>query len=129
LGQPALNGAPVGVGAWTAGLPRTLSAFHGRVLEIARRHRREPAVLRPAVDTLAVTGPVPPVLRRLPRKSDGSRAHDRVRATAEDLPFEDASFDVAVSPAVLCSVDGPPRSPRELAVDVAAARGSPPRMT
>ena len=33
---------------------------------------------------------------------------------AEDLPFEDATFDVAVSTLVLCGVDDQPRALREL---------------
>src|SRR5262249_44400268 len=37
-----------------------------------------------------------------------------LRAPAEDLPFEDASFDVAVSTLVLCTVDDQPRALREL---------------
>jgi ubiquinone/menaquinone biosynthesis C-methylase UbiE len=37
-----------------------------------------------------------------------------LRAPAEDLPFEDGSFDVAVSTLVLCGVDDQPRALREL---------------
>ena len=37
-----------------------------------------------------------------------------LRAPAEDLPFEDDSFDVAVSTLVLCAVDDQPRALREL---------------
>ena len=37
-----------------------------------------------------------------------------LRAPAEDLPFEDATFDVAVSTLVLCGVDDQPRALREL---------------
>jgi ubiquinone/menaquinone biosynthesis C-methylase UbiE len=35
------------------------------------------------------------------------------RAPAEDLPFNDDSFDVVVSTLVLCGVDDPPRAVRE----------------
>jgi SAM-dependent methyltransferase len=35
-------------------------------------------------------------------------------APAEDLPFEDATFDVVVSTLVLCGVDDQPRARREL---------------
>jgi SAM-dependent methyltransferase len=37
-----------------------------------------------------------------------------LRAPAEDLPFNDASFDVVVSTLVLCTVDDVPRALREL---------------
>lgn len=37
-----------------------------------------------------------------------------LRAPAEDLPFEDASFDTVVSTLVLCGVDDQPRSLREI---------------
>jgi SAM-dependent methyltransferase len=37
-----------------------------------------------------------------------------LRAPAEDLPFNDHSFDVAVSTLVLCGVDDQPRALREL---------------
>lgn len=37
-----------------------------------------------------------------------------LRAPAEDLPFGDATFDVAVSTLVLCGVDDQPRVLREL---------------
>ena len=37
-----------------------------------------------------------------------------LRAPAEDLPFDDHSFDVAVSTLVLCGVDDQPRALREL---------------
>ena len=37
-----------------------------------------------------------------------------LRAPAEDLPFDDDTFDVAVSTLVLCGVDDQPRALREL---------------
>ena len=37
-----------------------------------------------------------------------------LRAPAEDLPFDDQTFDVAVSTLVLCGVDDQPRALREL---------------
>jgi ubiquinone/menaquinone biosynthesis C-methylase UbiE len=67
------------------------------------------------VESLTVTEPEPPMLKRLERK-----AHERdsqatvLRAPAEDLPFEDASFDTVVSTLVLCGVDDQPRVVREL---------------
>ena len=37
-----------------------------------------------------------------------------LRAPAEDLPFEDDTFDVVVSTLVLCGVDDQPRAVREI---------------
>jgi ubiquinone/menaquinone biosynthesis C-methylase UbiE len=37
-----------------------------------------------------------------------------LRAPAEDLPFEDKAFDVAVCTLVLYTVDDQPRAPHEL---------------
>ena len=55
------------------------------------------------------------MLRRLERIVRAQRPDARVlRAPAEDLPFEDDSFDVAVSTLVLCGVDDQPRALREL---------------
>ena len=44
----------------------------------------------------------------------GQAPHAQVlRAPAEDLPFEDDSFDTVVTTLVLCSVDDQPRAVRE----------------
>ena len=61
--------------------------------------------------TLTVTEPEEPMARRL----EGKHPHVRVvRAPAESLPFEDASFDAAVSTLVLCTVADQPRALAEL---------------
>jgi len=55
------------------------------------------------------------MLRKLERKVGAQRPSAAVlRAPAEDLPFDDHSFDVAVSTLVLCGVDDQPRALREL---------------
>jgi len=65
--------------------------------------------------TLTVTEPSRPMIRRLQRRIDENTPDAKLlRAPAEDLPFEDDSFDVAVSTLVLCSVDDQPRALREL---------------
>jgi ubiquinone/menaquinone biosynthesis C-methylase UbiE len=91
-----------------------LSAAHGQVLEVGGGTGANLAYYGPAVDELTVTEPDPAMLRRLERKVDGARPVTVLRAPAEDLPFGDASFDVVVSTAVLCSVDDQPRAVREL---------------
>src|SRR5260370_12396623 len=64
---------------------------------------------------MTLTEPQPPMLRRLGRAARAHCPAARVlRAPAEDLPFDDDSFDVAVSTLVLCGVDDQPRALREL---------------
>lgn len=68
-----------------------------------------------ALETLTIAEPDEAMARRLERRlRDGGRAATVVRASAEELPFADDSFDVAVSTLVLCSVDDQPRALREL---------------
>ena len=56
-----------------------------------------------------------PMVRRLQRKArEQAPATKVLRAPAEDLPFDDHTFDVAVSTLVLCGVDDQPRALREL---------------
>jgi ubiquinone/menaquinone biosynthesis C-methylase UbiE len=58
------------------------------------------------VDSLVVTEPEPAMLRRLQdRVREQATQAEVVQAPAEDLPFEDASFDTVVSTLVLCGVD------------------------
>ena len=67
------------------------------------------------VATLTLTEPSKPMVRRLQRHAEAARARTKVlRAPAEDLPFEDDSFDAAVCTLVLCGVDDQPRALREL---------------
>jgi ubiquinone/menaquinone biosynthesis C-methylase UbiE len=67
------------------------------------------------VKSLTVTEPERPMLKRLERRAREQDSHVSVlRAPAEDLPFEDASFDTVVSTLVLCGVDDQPRAVREL---------------
>jgi ubiquinone/menaquinone biosynthesis C-methylase UbiE len=55
------------------------------------------------------------MLKRLERKAREQNSQATVlRAPAEDLPFNDASFDTVVSTLVLCGVDDQPRAVREL---------------
>jgi ubiquinone/menaquinone biosynthesis C-methylase UbiE len=58
------------------------------------------------LESLVFTEPEPAMLRRLQaRARDEAPLAKILRAPAEDLPFEDASFDTVVSTLVLCGVD------------------------
>jgi Methyltransferase domain len=63
------------------------------------------------IEELVITEPEEPMARRLERKlGDYSLPTRVVRAPAEELPFEDESFDFVVSTLVLCTVDDPARA-------------------
>ncbi len=94
---------------------RLLAGAKGRMLEIGSGTGANLPWYGPEVDSLTMTEPVTPMVRRLERRLTelGSTA-TVLRAPAEDLPFENATFDVAVSTLVLCGVDDQPRALREL---------------
>jgi ubiquinone/menaquinone biosynthesis C-methylase UbiE len=87
----------------------------GRVLEIGGGTGANLPFYGEQVQTLTLTEPEAPMLRRLQRRLHQHAPAARVlRAGAEELPFEDASFDVAVSTLVLCTVPDQARALREL---------------
>jgi ubiquinone/menaquinone biosynthesis C-methylase UbiE len=99
---------------------RLLAEASGDVLEIGGGTGANLPYYGPAVGSLTITEPQPPMLRHLERNvrargagQPGPQARV-LRAPAEDLPFDDHSFDVAVSTLVLCGVDDQPRALREL---------------
>ncbi len=106
-------------GAERAGLTdfraRLLAGAAGQVLEIGGGTGLNLPHYGPAVESLTITEPQPAMLRRLRRKADLQAPAARLlRAPAEDLPFADGTFDVAVSTLVLCGVGDQPRALREL---------------
>jgi len=101
-----------GLGAYREGL---LAGAAGQVLEIGAGTGSNLRFYGPAVESLTLTEPETPMLRRLERKAGEQVPGATVlRAPAEDLPFENATFDVAVSTLVLCGVDDQLRALREL---------------
>ena len=94
---------------------RLLAGLTGDVLEIGGGTGANLPCYGPAVASLTMTEPQLPMLRRLERTARERHPSATVlRAPAEDLPFDDHTFDVAVSTLVLCGVDDQPRALREL---------------
>ena len=92
-----------------------LTDASGDVLEIGGGTGANLGYYGAGVASLTITEPEPPMLKRLERKAREQNSRATVlRAPAEDLPFEDASFDAVVSTLVLCGVDDQPRAVREL---------------
>jgi ubiquinone/menaquinone biosynthesis C-methylase UbiE len=93
----------------------------GRVLEIGTLRHYWPGTglnlghYGLVVNSLTITEPDPSMLKRLERRVEADRPATTVlRAPAEDLPFEDGTFDTVVSTLVLCGVDDQPRAVREI---------------
>src|SRR3954449_9896720 len=85
---------------------KLLAEAVGDVVEIGGGTGANFAHYDAGVTTLTVTDPEKAMMRRLQGRADTAAVRPRMlRAPAEDLPFDDASFDVAVSTLVLCTVD------------------------
>jgi len=92
-----------------------LDRVKGRVLEIGGGTGANLPFYSGGIEELVITEPEEPMARRLERKlGDYPLATRVVRARAEELPFEDESFDFVVSTLVLCTVDDPARALREI---------------
>jgi ubiquinone/menaquinone biosynthesis C-methylase UbiE len=102
--------------AGLAAMRQTLiSQASGQVLEIGGGTGANLAHYGPAVTALTITEPEAPMFKRLERRVRAEAAGTTVlRAPAEDLPFDDGTFDVVVSTLVLCGVDDQPRAIREI---------------
>jgi len=87
----------------------------GSVLEVGAGTGRNLSHYDGRIESLVLTEPEPAMLRRLQRTAREQAPLAKVlRAPAEDLPFEDASFDTVVATLVLCGVDDQARSLREI---------------
>jgi SAM-dependent methyltransferase len=92
-----------------------LAGVAGDVLEIGAGTGLNLSIYGPEVASLTLTEPEPPMLKRLRKRAAEVAPNATVlRAPAEDLPFEDGSFDVVVSTLVLCGVSDQPRALREI---------------
>jgi ubiquinone/menaquinone biosynthesis C-methylase UbiE len=92
-----------------------LAAASGDVLEIGGGTGANLPFYRPGAESLAITEPDAAMLRRLQRRAREQAPLAKIlRAPAEDLPFEDGTFDTVVSTMVLCGVSDQPRALRQL---------------
>jgi len=101
------------LGEWRSQL---LSQAKGRVLEIGGGTGANLQYYQEGLERVVVTEPDPGMKRQLDEKfkSLGKSEFETVDASAETLPFEDASFDTVVSTLVLCTVDDPVQSLQEV---------------
>jgi ubiquinone/menaquinone biosynthesis C-methylase UbiE len=92
-----------------------ISDAAGRVLEIGGGTGANLPYYGRGVESLTLTDPEPPLVRRLEQRARTYATPSRaLRASAEDLPFDDNAFDTVVSTLVLCGVDDQPRALREV---------------
>ncbi len=92
-----------------------LAAASGDVLEIGGGTGANLPFYRPEAGSLTITEPETAMVRRLGRRAREQAAQAKIlRAPAEDLPFEDRTFDTVVSTLVLCGVSDQPRALRQL---------------
>jgi ubiquinone/menaquinone biosynthesis C-methylase UbiE len=92
-----------------------LAVAEGHVLEIGGGTGANLAHYGPGVTSLTITEPEIPMLKRLQRRVETEASGTTVlRAPAEDLPFDNGTFDMVVSTLVLCGVDDQPRAVREI---------------
>jgi ubiquinone/menaquinone biosynthesis C-methylase UbiE len=85
-----------------------LERAKGRVLEVGAGTGLNLEHYPPGLDELVLTEPEEPMARRLEQKLN--RPAKVVRASAEELPFEDGSFDTVVCTLALCTIPDPRRA-------------------
>jgi len=93
-----------------------LSAARGRTLEIGAGTGLNLPHYPDAVDELVLSEPVAGMSVKLARRvRKHAPSAQVVESAAEDLPFDDDSFDTVVSTMVLCTVERPERALAEIA--------------
>lgn len=93
----------------------TVASLSGRVLEIGAGNGANFPRYPSSVTALVATEPDPYMIERARKlAADLGRPIDLHQAPAEELPFEDSSFDAVVSILVLCSVTDQPKALAEI---------------
>jgi ubiquinone/menaquinone biosynthesis C-methylase UbiE len=87
----------------------------GRVLEVGAGTGASFPYYNSHTEEIIATEPDPYMLERARRRAEGlGRPIELRQAAAEDLPFEDDSFDTVVSTLVMCTVGDGPRALSEV---------------
>lgn len=94
---------------------RTVAGLNGRVIEVGAGNGSNFEYYPTEVTEVVAVEPEPYMRKRAERASaSASVPVTLVDGLADDLPFDDASFDAAVSALVLCSVPDPARALAQL---------------
>ena len=94
---------------------RLLGGLNGRVLEVGAGNGMNFRHYPPEIDEVVAIEPEPYLRAKALAAAQGAPVSVRVLdAVAEELPFEDASFDAGVMSLVLCTISDPQRALAEL---------------
>lgn len=84
-----------------------LSNASGRTIDLGAGTGVNRDLFPPSVTELVMAEPDPHMLKRLRAKVGEEDGVEAVQASAQELPFEDGSFDTAIFTLVLCTVPDP----------------------
>ena len=100
-----------------------LAEASGDVLEIGGGTGANLPYYGPSVASLALVEPAPAMLKRLDRKARATAPTAKVlRAPAEDLPYDDATFDIAIADFAAAYADQNERDYEAFTAAVASGR-------